>query len=176
MHTKLLKKIHDQSFISHSDNRRTIDLVQRFYYWSGHWAMIRRYIRNCHVYQRSKTSRNSINELLHSLSISQKRWKDIAVNFIIELLLSEDYNVICTIICWLIKKHHYVFCHWEDESILVEETVWIMLWNVYQLHDLSSSIVSNKDFQFISTMWQNLCKRLRITASLSTVYHSEIND
>ncbi len=36
MHTKLLKKIHDQSFISHSDNRRTIDLVQRFYYWSDH--------------------------------------------------------------------------------------------------------------------------------------------
>ncbi len=32
MHTKLLKKIHDQSFIFHSDNRRTIDLVQRFYY------------------------------------------------------------------------------------------------------------------------------------------------
>ncbi len=27
MHTKLLKKIHDQSFISHSDNQRTIDLV-----------------------------------------------------------------------------------------------------------------------------------------------------
>ncbi len=32
MHMKLLKKIHDQSFISHSDNRRTINLVQRFYY------------------------------------------------------------------------------------------------------------------------------------------------
>ena len=32
MHTKLLKKIHDQSFISHSDNRKTIDLVQHFYY------------------------------------------------------------------------------------------------------------------------------------------------
>ncbi len=27
MHTKLLKKIHDQSFISHSDNQRTINLV-----------------------------------------------------------------------------------------------------------------------------------------------------
>ncbi len=36
MHTKLLKKIHDQSFIFHSDNQRTIDLVQRFYYWSDH--------------------------------------------------------------------------------------------------------------------------------------------
>ncbi len=99
MHTKLLKKIYDQSFISHSDNRRTIDLVQRFYYWSDHQVMIRRYIRNCHVCQWSKTSRNSINELLHSLSISQKRWKNITMNFITELFLSEDYNVICTIIC-----------------------------------------------------------------------------
>ena len=32
MHTKLLKKIHDQSFIFHFDNWRTIDLVQHFYY------------------------------------------------------------------------------------------------------------------------------------------------
>ncbi len=111
MHTKLLKKIHDQSFIFHSDNWRTTDLVQCFYYWSDHRAMIRRYIRNCDVCQRSKTSKDSINELLHSLSISQKRWKDIVMNFITELLLSEDYNVICIIICWLIKKRHYVFCH-----------------------------------------------------------------
>jgi len=176
MHTKLLKKIHDQSFISHSDNRRIIDLVQRFYYWSDHRTTIRRYIQNCHVCQQSKTSRNSINELLHSLSISQKRWKNIAMNFITELFLSEDYNVICTIICWLIKKRHYVLCHWEDADISVEETVWIMLWNVYQLHDLSSSIVSNRDSQFISIMWQSLCKRLKITVSLSTAYHSEIND
>jgi len=176
MHTKLLKKIHDQSFISHSDNRRTTDLVQRFYYWSNYRATIRCYIWNCHACQRSKTSRDSINELLHSLSISQKRWKDITMNFITELLLSKDYNVICTIICRLIKKRHYVFCHWEDEDISVEETVWIMLWNVYRLHDLLSFIVSNKDSQFISTMWQSLCKWLRITTSLSTVYHSEIND
>jgi len=111
MHTKLLKKIHDQPFISHSDNQRTINLVQRFYYWSDHRVIIRHYIWNYHVYQQSKTSKDSINELLHSLSISQKRWKNIAMNFITELSLSEDYNVICTIICWLIKKHHYVLCH-----------------------------------------------------------------
>ncbi len=152
MHTKLLKKIHNQSFIFHSDNQRTINLVQRFYYWSDHRVTIKRYIRNCHVYQQSKTSRNSINKLLHSLSISQKRWKDIIMNFIIELSLSKDYNIICTITCHLIKKHHYVLCYWRDDDISVEETIWIMLWNVYQLHNLSSSIVLNRNFQFISIM------------------------
>ncbi len=176
MHTKLLQEVHDQSSTFHFDNKRIIDLVQCFYYWSDYQATIWWYIQNYHACQRSKVSRNSINELHHSLSISQKRWKDIAMNFITELSLSEDYNVICTIICCLIKERHYVFCHWEDDDISVEETIWIMLWNVYRLHDLLSSIVSNRDFQFISTMWKSLCKRLRITASLFTVYHSKIDD
>ncbi len=123
MHTKLLQEVHDQSSISHFDNKWIIDLVQRFYYWSDHRATIQWYIWNCHACQRSKASRDSINELHHSLSISQKRWKDIAMNFITELLLSKDYNVICTIICRLIKEHHYVFCHWKDDDISVEETV-----------------------------------------------------
>ncbi len=176
MHTKLLQEVHDQSSIFHLDNRWIINLVQRFYYWSDHQVTIRWYIWNCHAYQRSKVFKDSINELHHSFSISQKRWKDIAMNFITELSLSESYNVICTIICHLIKEHHYVFCYWEDDDISVEEMIWIMLWNVYQLHNLLSSIVLNRNSQFISTMWKSLCKWLRITASLFTVYHSEIND
>ncbi len=32
MHTKLLQKIHDQFSTSHLSNKRTIDLIQRFYY------------------------------------------------------------------------------------------------------------------------------------------------
>ncbi len=125
---------------------------------------------------RSLTSSNQSWYARNTLSISQKHWKDIIMNFISELFLLKDYNIICTIICHLIKKHHYVFCHWKDDDISVEEIIWIMLWNVYWLHDLSSSIVLNRDFQFISIMWQSLCKQLRITINLSTVYHFEIND
>ncbi len=70
MHTKLLQEVHDQSSIFHLDNKWIIDLVQRFYYWSDHQATIRWYIQNCHACQRSKVSKDSINELHHSLSIS----------------------------------------------------------------------------------------------------------
>jgi len=176
MHTKLLWKIHDQSSISHSDIKWTIDLVQRFYYWSDHRATIQQYIRNCHVCQQSKAFRDDTNDLLQPLLIFQQRWQDIAMNFITELFLSKNYNVICTIICRLFKERHYVLCHWEDNDISIEETVWIMLWNVYRLHNLLSSIVLNRDSQFISIMWQSLCKQLKIKVNLSTVYHSEIDD
>ena len=36
MYTKLLQEVHDQSSISHLDNKWIINLVQRFYYWSDH--------------------------------------------------------------------------------------------------------------------------------------------
>ncbi len=123
MHTKLLQKIHDQSSILHSDIKWMIDLVQRFYYWSDHQATIQQYIQNCHIYQWSKTSQDDTNDLLQSLLISQQRWQDIAMNFITELLLSKNYNVICMIICRLFKEHHYVLCHWRDDDISIEETV-----------------------------------------------------
>jgi len=34
----------------------------------------------------------------------------------------------------------------------------------------------NRDFQFISIIWQSLCKWLKIKVNLLTIYHSEIND
>ncbi len=123
MHTKLLQKIHDQFSISHFDNKWTIDLIQWFYYWLNHQVTVRQYIWNCHAYQQSKVSRNNINELHHFLLISQERWKDIVMNFITELSLSENYNIICTIICHFIKECHYVSCHWENDDISVEEMI-----------------------------------------------------
>ncbi len=127
MHTKLLQEVHDQSLISHFNNKWIINLVQRFYYWSDHQATIWWYIWNYHAYQWSKVSRNSINELHHFLSILQKCWKDITMNFIIKLSFSEDYNIICTIIYHFIKECHYVLCHWKDDDISVEKMIWIML-------------------------------------------------
>jgi len=73
MHTELLQEVHDQPSTSHPGNKRIIDLVQRFYYWPGHRATIRRYIRNCHACQRSKVPRDSINGLHHPLPIPQER-------------------------------------------------------------------------------------------------------
>jgi hypothetical protein len=123
MHTELLQEIHDQPSTSHPGNRRTTDLIQRFYYWPGHRATVRQYIRNCHACQRSKAPRDGTNGLHQPLPIPQERWKDIAMDFITGLPLSEGYNAICTIICRLTKERHYVPCHWGDGGTSAEETV-----------------------------------------------------
>ncbi len=114
--------------------------------------------------------------MLQSLLISEQRWQDIAINFIIDLFDSSEYNAILMIICRLSKKRHYISCIIDDEDITVEKTAEMLIQWVYWTHDLSSFIVSDRDSQFISILWKSLCKRLSIFLQLFIVYHSQIND
>ncbi len=104
----LIRKIHDQSLIDHSEILRTMKIIKRNYYWSSMRKTIDQYIQNCYVCQRSKTSRNKSNDLLQSLFISEQRWQNIVMNFIINLSDSYDFNAILTVICKLLKERHYM--------------------------------------------------------------------
>ncbi len=173
---KLIQKVHDQSFIDHFEILRTMKIIRRYYYWSSMWKTISQYIWNCYIYQQSKISQDKFNELLHSLLILEQQWKNIVMNFIIDLSLLKGKNVILTVICKLTKKWHYISCFTDDERITAEKTAELMLQWIYRIHDLLDFIVSNRDSQFIFILWKFLCKRLSINLQLFTVYHSQIDD
>ncbi len=137
---------------------------------------INQYIWNCYICQRSKTSKDKSNDLLQSLLISEQQWQDIAMNFIINLFNSYNYNTILTVICRLSKERHYISCIIDDEDITVEKTAEMLIQWVYWTHDLSSFIVFDRDSQFIFILWKFLCKRLSIFLRLFIIYHSQIND
>jgi len=173
---KLIREVHDQSSINHLEILRTMKIIRRYYYWSSMWKTIDQYIRNCYICQRLKTSRDKFNELLHSLLIFKQQWKNIVMNFIIDLSSSKGKNVILTVICRLSKKRHYISYFTDDEKITAEKTAELMLQWIYQIHDLHDFIILNRDSQFIFILWKLLCKRLNINLRLFTVYHFQIND
>ncbi len=172
----LIREMHDQPSIDHLDILRTMKIIKRNYYWSFMRKTVDRYIQNCYVCQRSKTSRDKSNDLLQSLSISEQRWQNIVMNFIIDLSDSYDYNAILTVICKLSKERHYISCITDEKDITVEKTAEMLLQWVYWTHDLSSFIVFDRDSQFIFILWKFLCKRLSISLRLFIAYHSQIDD
>ncbi len=172
----LIREMHDQFSVDHSDILKTVKIIKRNYYWSFMQKTVDRYIRNCYICQHSKTSRNKSNDLLQSLLIFEQRWQNIVMNFIINLFDLYDYNAILTVICKLSKERHYISCITDDEDITVEKTAEMLIQWVYWTHDLSSFIVSDQDSQFIFILWKFLCKRLSISLRLFIVYHSQIDD
>jgi hypothetical protein len=81
----IIRKIHDYSVSKHSNVRRTCKYLHKWYYWSQAKQSMKRYIRNCHICRRFKTTRNKYFDLLNFLSISNRSWTNIIMNFVIEL-------------------------------------------------------------------------------------------
>jgi len=173
---QLIRKAHDLSINDHSDMNRTLNLLRWSYCWSKMRTTIKRYIWNCYVCRRSKASRDQINELLKSLLILEQWWQNIFLNFIINLSESDESNAILTVIDRLSKKRHYISCWSDDEETFAEQTVKLLLIWIFRTHELSRSIVFNRDSQFISIVWTSLCLRLDIKVKLFIDYHSQIND
>ncbi len=120
MITWLIRKAHDLSINDHSDMNWTLNLLRWSYCWSKMRTTIKHYIQNCYVYCKSKASRDWINELLKSLLIFEQRWRDISLDFIIDLSENDENNAILTVIDRLSKKRHYISCWSDDEEIFAE--------------------------------------------------------
>ena len=71
------------------------------------------------------------------------------MNFITNLLDSKDYNVILIVIDILSKERYYIFCSTDDEKISVEVTINLLVRKMFRIHELSSFIVLDREFQFV---------------------------
>jgi len=117
---QLIRKAHDLLINKHFDMNWTLNLLRWSYCWSKMRTMIKHYIQNYYVCRRSKASKDQINELLKSLLILKQQWQNISLNFIINLLESDENNAILTVIDRLSKKRHYILCWSDDEEIFAE--------------------------------------------------------
>jgi hypothetical protein len=154
----IIKKIHDQFASEHSNVRCTCKYLHKWYYWSQVKQSVKRYIRNCHICKRSKTSKDKYFELLNFLFISNRSWMNIIMNFVIELSKSKkEFNAILMIVNRLTKMHHYIFCVAKENETTVEETTRLLINHVWKLHELSSIIVFDRESQFVSNVWKFVC-------------------
>jgi predicted metal-dependent hydrolase len=98
------------------------------------------------------------------------------MNFVIELFVNRDFNVILIMIDRLIKMHHYMSCIAEEDETSAKEIIKLLINNVWKLHELSITIMSNRESQFISLVWKTICRMLKIDVKLFIAFHSETDD
>jgi hypothetical protein len=72
--------------------------------------------------------------------------------------------------------HHYISWITAEEDISAEEIARLLISHVWKLHELSSTIISDRESQFISLVWESVCRALKIDVKLSTTFHSETDD
>ena len=85
---------------------------------------------------------------------------------------SKGFNVILTVVDRYTKMAHFWPC---TKEITSEETVVIVMREVFRHHGLPESIISDRGPQFVSKFWKHLLKMLNVRCNLSSDYHPQTN-
>ena len=143
LHLDVIQKIHDQSAVRHAGTRKTILLIQQYYFWPKMKKDVEQYIRNCHICKRSKAPQNCYNGTLKPLPVPKQLWTDITLNFVTGLPEYELKNAILMVIDRLAKEQVYISCSDKDDETNAEAMARMLIHNIWRRHGLLSNVVSD---------------------------------
>ena len=110
-------------------------------------------------------------KLLKPLSIPTRIWTDISMDFIEGLPKYGGKTIILVVVDWLSKySHFYALNHPYTASFVAQ----IFMDQIFDLHGIPSSIVSNHDATFTSHFWTKLFLHIGTKINMSSGYHSQI--
>jgi hypothetical protein len=122
------------------------------------------------VCQRKKGEKGKSLGTLQPLSIPPTIWKDISMDFITSLHISGNKSVIMVVVDHLSKySHFYALQHPFTASTVAQ----IFMDQVFKLHGMPHSIVSDHDPTFTSNFWQELFKIHGTQLHLNKAYHPQ---
>ena len=166
----ITKLRHDAITAGHLSARKTLKAIQRNFYWKGMSQYVQKYVRSCDC-QRNKSPRHKPFGLLHAFPFSETPWTEISIDFVVKLPISNNFDSICVITDrGLTKQAHFIPC---TENITAEETAMIIFKEIFRLHGLPSSIISDRGPQFVSRVWKYVMKCLKVKVKLSTAFHPQ---
>ena len=94
----------------------------------------------------------------------------ISVDFITKLPLAQGYNTILVVVDQLTKMIHFIP---TTEKMMAEGLAKLFRDNMWKLHGLLKSIISDRGPQFAAGIMRELNRMLKIESKLLTVFHPQ---
>jgi len=104
--------------------------------------------------------------------IPEKVWTHISADFIMKLPLAQSYDLILVVVDRFTKMAHFIP---TMEKTSVEGLAQLFRNNIWKLHRLPDSIISDKGPQFAVEMMKELNHMLGIKTKLFMAFHPQTN-
>jgi len=153
LRAEIIRLHHDTPVGGHGGQWKTVELVTRNFWWPGVTKEVKRYVEGCDACQRNKNRTEQPAGKLIPNSIPEKPWTHISADFITKLPLAQGYNSILVVVDRLTKMVHFVP---TTEKTLAEGLARLFRDNVWKLHGLPESIISDRGPQFAAGLMREL--------------------
>ncbi|TIB19641.1 hypothetical protein E3P88_04142 [Wallemia ichthyophaga] len=162
---------HDALVGGHLGYIRTYEAIRRQYYWPRMFNEIKKYVQQCDACQKAKASSQRPQGFLQPLPISEKKWERISMDIVTGLPKSSKANdSIFVVVDYLSKMAHFIPMKIGSGSQVMAQ---LFMENIFRLHGLPKTIVSDGDPRFISEFWKSLHKSLGVKLAFSTANHAQ---
>ena len=166
----LLKYFHSSPEGGHSSMDATARRIGAVVYWKGMKKATREFVRACTICQRYKPDLAAYPGLLQPLPIPNRVWSDVSLDFIEGLPKLEGKDVILVVVDRMSKYAHFLTLAHPFTALHVAQ---VYLDQIYKLHGLLQTIVSDRDRIFLSRFWTELFKLIGIELKMSSSYHPQ---
>ncbi|KAI3760252.1 hypothetical protein L1987_50645 [Smallanthus sonchifolius] len=164
---KIIQELHGEG---HVGRDRTLHLVQSSYFWPTMRKEVDRYVKRCRICQVSKGTATNAG-LYMPLPVPSQPWNDISMDFVLGLPQTQRGNdSIFVVVDRFSKMVHFIPCKKTTDAVNVAQ---LFFRDVYRLHGLPSSIVSDRDTRFLSHFWRSLWKMVNTQLNFSSAYHPQ---
>ena len=140
------------------------------FYWPGMKEEVHKYIQSCNNCQLTKPELIPYPGLLQPLPIPKEAWNSISMDFITGLPKSEGKEVIMVVVDRLTKYSHFIPLSHPYKAMDVATA---FLNQVYKLHGLPMTLITDRDPVFTSRFWKGLFSQLGVKLNMSSSYHPQ---
>ena len=161
---------HDTPIAGHGGQWKTVELVTRNYWWPGVIKEVKQYVKECDQCQRMKNRADMPVGKLRPNKVLERLWQHISVDFITKLPMLKGHDLILVVCDRFSKMSHFVV---TTEKTMVEGLVKLFRDNIWKLHGLLESVISDRGLQFTAGLTKELNKMLGIETKLSMAYHPQ---
>jgi len=161
---------HNMPVGGHGGQWKTVELVTRNFWWPGVTKEVKQYVEGCDACQHNKNRTEQPAGKLMPNSIPEKPWTHISTDFITKLPLAQGYDSILVVVDRLTKMVHFVP---TMEKTSAEGLARLFRDNVWKLHGLPESIISDRGPQFAAGLMRELNGMLGIASKLSMVFYPQ---
>ena len=166
----ILQHYHDHRTAGHPGRHKTLQLIQRDFWWPKMRDYVKEYVDTCDKCGRTKSRRHLPYGELKSLPVPPFPWSSISMDLIEFLPDSNGYNSILVIVDRLTKQATFIP---TTTGLDAKELARLFLTHIFSKHGLPQDIVTDRGSEFASDFWRELTKALDIKLNFSTAFHPE---
>jgi len=167
---EVIRLYYDTSIGGHRGQWKIVELVMRNFWWPGVTREVKQYVEGCDACQHNKNQTQPLAGKLMPNLIPEKAWTYISAGFITKLPLAQGYDTILVVVDRFTKMAYFVP---TTERTSAEGLAQLFRDNIWKLHGLPDSIISDRGPQFTAGIMKELNHMLGIKTKLSTAFHPQ---